>query len=67
MTIQIWRYVISGEKYVVEIDADGNVHAVSGPLHHTEVEDAKHEGVINNDTELVDWLSDNGDLFDLES
>ncbi len=66
MKIQIWQHKQSGDKYVVEVDG-GTVKAASGPLYHSEVDEAKIKGVVNPDPETTDWLNQNKDDFSLVS
>ena len=64
--LQIWNHKSSGETYAVIVDA-GIVVEACGALHHTEVAEIVKEGSIfnNDDPELVDWLNDKPDDFQL--
>lgn len=63
MNIQIWQHKTSGEKYVVEVDEQGKVTACYGPLHYTEVEQARTDGVVNPEPEDVDWMNEHSEDF----
>lgn len=41
MTTHIWQHIPSGEQFVVEIGGCGQVTGASGPLHYSEIAEAK--------------------------
>lgn len=64
--LQIWNHKSSGETYAAVVDGNGIVVEACGALHHTEVDDLLKEGsIINNEPELVDWLNEKQDDFQL--
>lgn len=64
--IQIWRSIPDGEKYVVEVDASGIVTAAAGPLNHSEIAQARKDGVINPDVDLADYMNQHESKFALD-
>ena len=62
---QIWRHVVSGETYVVELTREGQVIAAAGPLHYSDIAPALDFGDFDSDAELVDDLTADASRYDL--
>ena len=60
--LQVWRHTKSGEDFIVILDSDGQVVEASGPLHHTETQEALDQG-FDNDPEMVEELREHGDQY----
>ena len=41
MVIKVWQHVTSGDRFAVGVDSYGYVLGATGPLHHSEIEQAK--------------------------
>lgn len=41
MTTQIWQHITSGERFAVAVDSYGQVVGAAGPLHYSEIAQAK--------------------------
>ena len=63
--LQIWNHKSSGESYAV-VTEDGIVVEACGALHHTDVAEIVKEGsIVNTEPQLVDWLNEKPEDFQL--
>jgi hypothetical protein len=53
MITQIWQHATSGERFAVAVDSYGYILGAAGPLHHSEIEQAK-TGEWDADWEVLD-------------
>lgn len=60
-TVEIWKHGIAGEVFAVKTKQD-RVVAAAGPLHHSEIENAR-TGNFDSDNELVDDLNRDADEY----
>ena len=57
MITKIWQHITTGERYAVALDSYGWVVGAAGPLHHSEIAQAK-TGDWNSDPEVTADIRD---------